>query len=77
LTFEQTPNKRLSMKYLAIIFLLIIIYFVSVGLFRGVKAETHITKTIYNNHSYLIFKIDGQFGQTFVHDPDCLCGKNK
>jgi len=61
----------------AFVCLIAIIVFVVIGLTKSFKNETHITKTIYNNHSYLIFKIDGQSGQAFVHDPDCLCGKNK
>ena len=29
----------------------------------------------YHGHKYLIFRVDGNFGQTFVHDPDCSCGR--
>ena len=29
----------------------------------------------YHGHKYLIFKVNGNFGQTFVHDPDCSCGR--
>ena len=29
----------------------------------------------YRGHHYLVFRVDENFGQTFVHDPDCKCGK--
>lgn len=28
---------------------------------------------IYEGHKYLIFRVPGNFGQTFVHDPECIC----
>ena len=27
--------------------------------------------TTINGHDYLIFKVDGDFGQSYVHSPDC------
>jgi hypothetical protein len=32
-----------------------------------------IRETEYKGHHYLIFKVNGNYGQTYVHDPDCKC----
>lgn len=26
-------------------------------------------------HDWIVFRVNGNFGQTYVHDPDCPCGK--
>ena len=32
-----------------------------------------IREYTYKGHNYLIFTVDGNYGQTYVHDPDCPC----
>ena len=31
----------------------------------------------YRGHHYIVFRVNENLGQTFVHDPDCPCGKAK
>lgn len=35
--------------------------------------EIHDVK--YRNHQYIVFRVEGNYGQTYVHDPDCECHK--
>lgn len=36
-------------------------------------SEPKINDIKYRKHEYIVFRVDGQYGQTYVHDPDCSC----
>lgn len=36
-----------------------------------------ISETDYKGHHYIIFREKLNYGQTYVHDPDCPCHKPK
>lgn len=33
--------------------------------------DAEVRTRIHNGHRYLVFKVPGNFGDSFVHDPDC------
>ena len=30
-------------------------------------------KVTVEGHDWIVFRVDGNYGQTYVHDPDCRC----
>lgn len=40
---------------------------------HGSPNKIAVNDAEYLGHNYLIFKVKGNFGQTFIHDPDCKC----
>ena len=70
---DAAQNKEIKMKTKILHYVLAVVF----ALLSGC-AESDYTKPLstaevdIKGHHYLVLREDGNFGQTYVHDPDCL-----
>lgn len=69
--------KFILVVYLVAMFALISYALLSVGEKPGNYQRPLVYDVCYRSHNYLVFRVDGNVGQTYVHDPDCPCGKSR
>lgn len=47
-----------------------------VGCEKPQNYQTPLTYDVkYRGHNYIVFRVSQNFGQSYVHDPDCQCNK--